>query len=126
MGENKTDEGKGGRKEEKRGHSPDEIDPQELARAIWRRRKFIAAFSGGVTILTLVVSFLMTPIFRSYAVILPINKTMPTFLEGSDLSSLIGLLGLQGGGSTAKIMAILQWKSGKVERGSPRHLGGNT
>jgi uncharacterized protein involved in exopolysaccharide biosynthesis len=98
-------------REESRKRSREDIDPRMLATVIWGRKKFIAVFTAAVTTLTLVISFLLTPIYRSSAVILPIDKTMPSILEGSDLSSIVGLLGIGGGSSSSKIMAILQTNS---------------
>jgi uncharacterized protein involved in exopolysaccharide biosynthesis len=112
MEEKRKDNGKREGREEGGEYARDEIDPGKLARVIWGRKKFIALVTAGVTILTLVVCFIMTPVYRSSAVILPINKTMPTILEGGgNLSSLIGLLGFGGGGSSSKILAILESNS---------------
>jgi uncharacterized protein involved in exopolysaccharide biosynthesis len=111
MEEKRKDNGKREGRGENRKRSREDIDPRKLATVIWGRKKFIAVFTAAVTTLTLVVSLLLTPIYRSSAVILPIDKTMPSILEGSDLSSIIGLLGIGGGSSSSKIMAILQTNS---------------
>lgn len=103
--------GEKGKKEKRvlmRGGSFEDIDFRELARTVFGRRKFIAVVTGAVTLITLVVSLIMTPVFRSTAVILPISKSMPSFVEGGEMASFIGLLGLGGESNTAKIMAILQ------------------
>ncbi|NIO21043.1 MAG: hypothetical protein GTN76_09960 [Candidatus Aenigmarchaeota archaeon] len=95
----------------RRGRDREPLDLTELFRVIGNRWKFIAVVSGSFTVLTLIVSFLLTPIYRSTAIILPINKSIPSLIEGSGLSSLIGLIGMDKGSNSSTIMAILKGNS---------------
>ncbi len=57
----------------------DEIDLYELWQKIWSKKKFIGSIFFLVVAITAAISFLMTPIYRSEAVLMPIagKPTMP-------------------------------------------------
>ncbi len=110
----------GERGEEKPVFEQDDVGLFDLFRIVLGRWKFIAVFTGSVTLLTLLVSFLLTPIYRGTAVILPIDRTMPSLIDGSGFSSLISLIGAGSGSNASKIMAILKSNSIK-ERVIEKH-----
>ncbi len=101
----------GERIEDTRSYEGNDIGLRELFRVILVKWKFIAVITGIVSVLTLVVSFLLTPIYRSTAVILPINEPITPLIEGSGLSSLVGLIGIGGGSSSSTIKVILKSNS---------------
>ena len=90
----------------------DEIDLLELWAVIWKWRRMIAWLTAGVVVLTVVVSLLMTNMYKAEAVIVPVSKegagssgTMA--LLASQLGGLPGIA-LPGGSSAAEIVNLLK------------------
>ncbi len=84
----------------------DEIDLYELWQRLWKRRKFIAGLSLFSVIASAVISFLMTPIYRSEATLMPVSNQPISGL--AELAS--QFLGVPAGESdiSSKIMAVLK------------------
>lgn len=78
------------------------IDPVEALAVIWKRRKFIAYFVGAVTLLSVIVSLLLPPYYRSTATILPETQTNKLSSLGG-LSDLAALAGVNVGGEGSLI-----------------------
>lgn len=84
----------------------DEIDLYELWQRIWNRRTFIATLFLLITGGTALISFLMTPIYRSEAMIMPVSKQ-----PSSGMAQLASqFLGVPIGESdlSSKVMAVLK------------------
>ncbi len=58
-----------------------EKERQNLLVFIWQRRKLLTLISGAAAILSLIVSLLMTPIFRSTAIVFPAATSTVSFSE---------------------------------------------
>lgn len=58
-----------------------EKERQNLLVYIWKRRKILMIISGGAAILSLIVSLLMTPIYRSTAIVFPAATSTVSFSE---------------------------------------------
>lgn len=80
------------------------IDPIEALAVLWKRRKFIAIFVGSVTGLSIVVSLLVPPYYKSTATILPETQSgkLATLGGLSDLAALAGV-NVGGEGSLVKL-----------------------
>jgi uncharacterized protein involved in exopolysaccharide biosynthesis len=80
------------------------IDPVEAIAVIWKRRKFIAIFTGIVTAISIVVSVLLPPYYKSTATILPETQSsrLSTLSGISDLAALAGV-NVGGEGSLTKL-----------------------
>lgn len=98
-------------KEVKNQNVRGEIDLKNLFRLFLRRWRLIISFTAGFTLFTLIVCFIVSPVYRSTAVIIPIERAMPSFIDSGGLTSLIGLLAAGSGSSSSKIMAIMQSNS---------------
>lgn len=106
---NSVDENRIEQKREQMGeYSREDLDLRDAYGVMIKRWRLIALFTGLVTLLTLVVSLLLPPIYRATAVVLPINQSFPAFTDSESLSSLIGLMGMGGDNSSSKIRAILE------------------
>lgn len=85
----------------------DEIDLYELWLVLKKRRKLILSFFFLITILTAIISFIMTPIYKSETSVIPVSN------NSSPLGDLAGLAAMAGisiggeGGDSAKIKAVL-------------------
>jgi len=85
----------------------DEIDIFELWNIIWKRRKIIFALSFVITSITLIISFFMTPIYKSTAKIVPLSSKRSFAIPvPSEALRLLGVSGL-GGGAENIIKAVL-------------------
>ncbi len=97
-----------------RGGNDDEIDLVDLFIVLKKRRKMIAIIVGVACVLAVIVSLLLPEIFRSQAVIMPLQqKSGMMSALGGDLGGLAALAGIGGmnAGPEAKLMAILQSRS---------------
>ncbi len=88
-------------------YEEDEIDLYELWQTIKKRKKIIIGLFLFATIATGIISFIMTPIYRSETSVIPVSS------KSSPLGSLAGLaamagISVGGGGDSAKIMAVLK------------------
>ena len=54
---------------------------QNLLVFIWKRRKLIVIITGAAAVLAVIVSFLMTPIYRSTAIVFPAATSTVSFSE---------------------------------------------
>lgn len=83
----------------------DEIDLFQLWETVWNNRKFILTFTGIITFLTGVVSFILPKTYTSEAVIVPVSKSS----SGSGISALAAVAGLPVGGdqNQSNIKAVL-------------------
>jgi len=88
-------------------YQEDEIDLYELWLVLKKRKKLILGLFLGVSILTAIISFIMTPIYRSEATVIPVSS------KSTGLGSLAGLAAMAGvsvpsaGDDSSKIMAVL-------------------
>uniref|UniRef100_UPI00261FA422 GumC family protein n=1 Tax=Sulfurihydrogenibium sp. TaxID=2053621 RepID=UPI00261FA422 len=83
----------------------DEIDLFQLWDTIWSNRKFIAAFTGIITVLAAVISFVLPKTYTSEAVLLPVGGD-----SKSGLSSIAAMAGLpiQTDQKQANVKAVLE------------------
>ncbi len=108
----------------------DEIDLFELLNKIWRRKKLIIALVLSVSLLTLILSFVMTPMYRATAKIIPLkSKSIPLVLP-SEVLNVLGAAGIGGGDTSSNIIkAILgsrELAKNVIERtGIEKYLYGN-
>ncbi len=78
------------------------IDWIELLSEFWRRRKFITIFTGGITLLTIIIVLLLPKQYTSTAVILPdVDKSRLSNLAG--ISNLAAMAGVNLGGEGSLI-----------------------
>ncbi|MFN5909942.1 MAG: Wzz/FepE/Etk N-terminal domain-containing protein, partial [Bacteroidota bacterium] len=56
-------------------------DRQNLLIFIWKRRKILAIVTGSAAVLSVIVSLLMTPVYRSTAVVFPAATSTVSFSE---------------------------------------------
>lgn len=84
----------------------DEIDLFQLWETIWNNRKFIMIFTGVITFLTGVISFILPKTYTSEAVIVPISKSS----GGSGLSAIAAMAGLPVGTdqNQSNVKAVLE------------------
>ena len=54
---------------------------QNLLVFIWKRRKVIALFTGLAAVLAIMISFLLTPLYRSTAIVFPAATSTVSFSE---------------------------------------------
>ncbi len=94
--------------EEKRErvYEEDEIDLYELWQVLIKRKKLILTIFVAVTSLTAVVSFLLTPVYRSEASLMPISS-QPTGGIAQMAGEILGIP-LKTEDTSAKIMAVLE------------------
>ena len=85
----------------------DEIDLYELWLTLKKRKKVILGLFFVATILTAIISFIMTPIYKSEASVIPVSNSSSPF---GDLAGLAAMAGVSIGenGDNAKIKAILE------------------
>ncbi len=98
---------------DRRGND-DEIDLVDLFLVLKKRWKLMAVIVGAACVLAVIVSLLLPEIFRSKAVIMPLQqKSGMMSALGGDLGGLAALAGIGGmnAGPEAKLMAILQSRS---------------
>jgi uncharacterized protein involved in exopolysaccharide biosynthesis len=88
----------------------EEIDLFELWDRIWRRRKLILAITLSVTVVSGIISFFITPVYKASAKIVPLASQKQSFIPiPSDMVGLMGLFGTEfGAGGGATIKAVLQ------------------
>jgi uncharacterized protein involved in exopolysaccharide biosynthesis len=88
----------------------EEIDLFELWDRIWRRRKLILAITLSVTVVSGIISFFITPVYKASAKIVPLASQRQSFIPiPSDMLGLMGLFGTEfGAGRGATIKAVLQ------------------
>jgi uncharacterized protein involved in exopolysaccharide biosynthesis len=78
------------------------IDWIELLSEFWRRRKFITIFTGGITLITIVIVLILPKQYTSSAVILPdVDKSHLSNLAG--ISNLAAMAGVNLGGEGSLI-----------------------
>ena len=94
----------------------DEIDLSELLRVIILHKKFIIAFTVFITILSIIAALLKPNIYRSKAVILPVQQTASNGLSASKFSNIASLAGvsLPSSANDVKIMAVLESDNLKI------------
>ena len=96
----------------------DEIDLVELWQTIWKHRKFVVAFTGFITVLAIIISLLMTNIYKSSAVILPTQqggeKGSSILSNFGGIASMVGI-NLPISSGSQDIMALLKSDSLKRE-----------
>ena len=97
-----------------RTQNEDEIDLVQLWSVIWNKRKLIGIIFGSAVVISVIVSLLMTKVYKSSAVIIPIS---------SSSSSSSGLLAMASSflpfsvgktGESSKIMAVLYSRTLRV------------
>jgi Uncharacterized protein involved in exopolysaccharide biosynthesis len=88
----------------------EEIDLFEVWNRIWRRRKLILAITLSGTIVSGIISFFITPVYKASAKIVPLASQSQSFIPiPSDMLGLMGLFGAEfGAGRGATIKAVLQ------------------
>ncbi len=102
----------------------DEIDLYELWEKIWSHRKFITIFTISLTIIAIVATLFMKNIYKSSAVILPIQQASngsSLMSQYSGIASLVGV-SLPSSGGSENIMALLKSRSLKKETIEKYHL----
>ena len=91
----------------------DEIDLIQLWSVIWNKRKLIGIIFGSVVVISVIVSLLMTKIYKSSAVIIPISSSKSSSgllaMASSFLPFSVGKTGESG-----KIMAVLHSRTLRV------------
>ncbi len=92
----------------------DEIDLIQLWSVIWNKRKLIGMIFGAAVIISVIVSLLMTKIYKSSAVIIPISSSKSSSgllaMASSFLPFSVGKTGESG-----KIMAVLHSRTLRVK-----------
>ncbi len=76
------------------------IDPVEALAVIWKRRRFIAIFTGIITAISIIVSLLLPPYYKSTATILPETQSSKLASLGG-LSDLAAMAGVNVGGEAS-------------------------
>jgi len=85
----------------------DEIDLLELWNVIWRRRKFITIFSAAAVSLTVIISLLMTNIYRAESTLLPVSAGGGNMMgELAGMAALAGISLGSGGDTSTKVMVV--------------------
>ncbi len=93
-------------------YSPDEINLYEQWQKLKRRKKLIISVTLASIIVSIVITFILTPIYRSTAVIMPVyesNKATSSFIN---LAAMTGL-GVGRSSEFKKIMAVLNSRTVK-------------
>jgi len=76
----------------------EEIDLFEVWNRIWRRRKLILAITLSGTIVSGIISFFITPVYKASAKIVPLASQSQSFIPiPSDMLGLMGLFGAEFG-----------------------------
>ncbi len=88
-------------------YEEDEIDLYELWQTIKKRKKIIIGLFLFATIATGIISFIMTPIYRSETSVIPVSSSASPLGELAGLAAMAGV-SVGGGGDSAKIMAVLK------------------
>lgn len=83
----------------------DEIDLFQLWDTIWSNRKFIAAFTGIITVLAAVISFVLPKTYTSEAVLVPVGGDSKSVL--SSIAAMAGLP-IQADQKQANVKAVLE------------------
>jgi uncharacterized protein involved in exopolysaccharide biosynthesis len=89
----------------------DEIDLREYWKLIVDNKKLVSAVTGACTVLALVISILMTPIYRAEVLLSPVTDEKTSGLSAlagqfGDIASLVGI-NLSGGSSIDESIATL-------------------
>ena len=87
---------------------PARLDAVEALATVWKKRKFIAMVTGAVTVVSIAVSLLLPPYYRSTATILPETQTSKLASLGglTDLAALAGV-NVGGEGSLVKLYPVI-------------------
>ncbi len=95
---------------EERNIYDEEIDLFDVWNRIWSRRKLILAITLSITVVSGIISFLITPVYKASAKIVPLASQKQSFIPiPSDMLGLMGLLGTEfGDGRGAIIKAVLR------------------
>ncbi len=93
----------------------DEIDLVELWNTIWRRRKFISYFTGAAVLLTVIVSLLMTNIYRAESTLLPVAAGGGGLGDLAGMAALAGINVGGGGDNSTKVMVVANSRTVKEQ-----------
>jgi len=85
----------------------DEIDLYELWLILKKRKKLILGIFLTATVLTAIVSFLMTPIYRSEATVIPVSSKSSGLGNLAELAAIAGVPIPSAGDESSKIKAVL-------------------
>ena len=85
----------------------DEIDLYELWLILKKRKKLILGIFLTATVLTAIVSFLMTPIYRSEATVIPVSSKSSGLGNLAELAAIAGVPNPSAGDESSKIIAVL-------------------
>ncbi|WP_457640405.1 GumC family protein [Persephonella sp.] len=97
-------------KKEPEFYEEDEIDLYELWLTIKKRKKLIIGLFLFITISTAIISFILTPVYRSEASVIPVSAASSPLGELAGLAAMAGF-SVGSTGDSAKIMAILKSRS---------------
>ncbi len=94
--------------ENKISREDDEIDLMQLWQVVWKKRKFIGIFFAAAAVLSVIISFTLTPQYKSSVTIIPISSSTGGVSSalGGLASSFLGI-SLSHNGTDAKILAVL-------------------
>lgn len=92
----------------------DEIDLYELWQTIWKKRKFIAIFCTVIVVLSIIISLLMTNIYRSEATLIPISSSSGGLSAYAGLAAMAGIGVPSANDDTTKIKAVLNSRTLKL------------
>jgi len=94
-------------------YEDDTIDLYELWMTIWNKKKFIIIFCSAVVVLTIIMSLIMTPIFKAETTVIPVSSKSNMLGGMSDLAALAGFSMGGADNDIQKIMAVLNSRSVK-------------
>jgi len=94
----------------------DEIDLYELWQKIWKKRKFITIFCSVIVVLSIIISLLMTNIYRSEATLIPISASSGGLSAYAGLAAMAGINVPSANDDTTKITAVLNSRISKRSR----------
>ena len=98
-----------------RAQNEDEIDLVQLWSVIWSKRKLIGIIFGSAVVISVIVSLLMTKVYKSSAVIIPISSSSSS--SSGLLAMASSFLPFSAGsniGGSSKIMAVLYSRTLRV------------
>jgi len=84
----------------------DEIDLIEFWDTVWRRRRFISFFTGGAVIFTVIVSLIMTNIYRAESTLLPVSSGGGIMGDLAGMAALAGISVGSSGENSMKVMVV--------------------